>query len=280
MRVIKTVDEMQLAIRENRLVGRKIALVPTMGALHEGHLSLIEQAKESADVVVVSIFVNPTQFGPSENFANYPRDEKRDLGICEEKGVDFVFVPDESELFPEDHTIVVDEKEVSKTLCGVSRPTHFRGVATICAKLFNITMPDYVIVGMKDAQQAVLINRLIRNLHFPIELIIGGTVRDEDGLALSSRNQQLSDTQRAEALKIYQALCSGLALTKKGITNCDRIIAEVTNQMGNSLRLRVIYVKTVDLESMKEIREVVPGQTLLAVAAWVDQVRLIDNVRL
>ena len=259
------------------MTGRKISFVPTMGALHEGHLSLIEMAKESADVVVVSTFVNPTQFAPNEDFDNYPRDLERDLGICREKAVDFVFTPDEEEMYPEDHSFFVEESKISKTLCGVSRPSHFKGVATVCTKLFNIVLPDYVVVGMKDAQQAVLLNRLIRNLHFPIELIVAPTVRDEDGLALSSRNAILTASQRAEALKIYKALEAAKALTEKGITNTDRLIAEVTNHM-NSLRLRVIYVKAVNLDNMDEVREVAPGQTLIAVAAWVDQIRLIDNI--
>ena len=259
------------------MTGRKIAFVPTMGALHEGHLSLVEMAKESADVVVVSIFVNPTQFAPNEDFESYPRDVERDLGILQEMGVDYVFTPSREEMYPADHSFFVDEEKISKTLCGVSRPSHFRGVATVCTKLFNIVLPDFVVVGMKDAQQAILLNRLIRNLHFPTELVVAPTVRDEDGLALSSRNQVLTDSQRTEALKIYKALQAAKELTEKGITNTDRLIAEVTNRM-NSLRLRVIYVKAVSLDDMAEVREVVPGQTLVAVAAWVDQIRLIDNI--
>lgn len=268
---------MQQAARECRMVGRKIAFVPTMGALHEGHLSLIEMAKESADVVVVSIFVNPTQFAPNEDFTSYPRDLERDLGICQEKAVDFVFTPGDGEMYPEDHSFFVDEDMISKTLCGISRPNHFRGVSTVCTKLFNIVLPDYVVVGMKDAQQAVLLNRLIRNWHFPTELVVAPTVRDDDDFALSSRNNLLSESQRKEALKIYPALVTARELAEKGITSSDRLIAEVTNRL-NSLRLRVIYVKAVNLENMKDVREVVAGQTLLAVAVWVDQLRLIDNI--
>lgn len=277
MKVVKTVEEMQQTARECRMSGRRIALVPTMGSIHEGHLSLIDLARESADVVIVSIYVNPAQFGPNEDLSSYPRDLERDLDICETKGVNFAFVPDDHEMYPEDHTFFVDEEKISKTLCGVSRPTHFRGVATVCTKLFNIACPDFVVVGMKDAQQAILLNRLIRNLNFPIELIVGPTVRDEEGLALSSRNKNLTSGQKTEALKIYKALMAAKELADKGITNTDRLIAEVTNHM-NSLRLRVIYVKTVSLDNMKEVREIVPGQTLLAVAVWLDQVRLIDNI--
>lgn len=277
MRVVKTVDEMQQASRECRMTGRKIAFVPTMGALHEGHLSLVETAKESADVVVVSIFVNPTQFAPNEDFESYPRDTERDLGILREMGVEFVFTPTAEEMYPDDHTFFVDEEKISKTLCGVSRPSHFRGVATVCTKLLNIVLPDFLVVGMKDAQQAIILNRLIRNLHFPTELVVAPTVRDEDGLALSSRNKKLTESQRVEALKIYQSLKTAKELTEKGTTNTDRLIAEVTNRM-NSLRLRVIYVKAVSLDDMSDIREVVSGQTLIAVAVWVDQIRLIDNI--
>ena len=277
MKVVKTVEEMQQTARECRMSGRRIALVPTMGALHEGHLSLIDQAKESADLVIVSIYVNPTQFAPNEDYRVYPRDLDRDLEICDAKGVNYVFVPTDEQIYPDDHTFFVDEEKLSKTLCGESRQNHFRGVATICTKLFNITCPDFVVVGMKDAQQAILLNRLIRNMNFPIELIVGPTVRDEDGLALSSRNRGLTSGQREEALKIYKSLMAAQALVDKGITNTDRLKAEVTNHL-DSLRLRVIYVKTVNLETLQEIREIVPGQTLLAVAVWVDQVRLIDNL--
>ena len=277
MKVVKTVEEMQQTARECRMSGRRIALVPTMGALHEGHLSLIDQARESADLVIVSIYVNPAQFAPNEDFNAYPRTLERDLEICQTKGVNYVFAPSDSEMYPEDHSYYVDEERLSKTLCGESRQNHFRGVSTICTKLFNITCPDFVVVGMKDAQQAILLNRLIRNLNFPIELIVGPTVRDEDGLALSSRNKNLTSGQRTEALKIYKSLMAAQALVDKGISNTDRLKAEVTNHL-NSLRLRVIYVKTVNLETLQEIREVVPGQTLLAVAVWVDQVRLIDNL--
>ncbi len=277
MKVVKTVEEMQQTARECRMSGRRIALVPTMGALHEGHLSLIDQAKESADLVIVSIYVNPTQFAPNEDYRVYPRDLDRDLEICDAKGVNYVFVPTDEQIYPDDHTFFVDEEKLSKTLCGESRQNHFRGVATICTKLFNITCPDFVVVGMKDAQQAILLNRLIRNMNFPIELIVGPTVRDEDGLALSSRNKSLSSSQREEALKIYKSLMAAQALVDKGINNTDRLKAEVTNHL-DSLRLRVIYVKTVNLETLQEIRQIAPGQTLLAVAVWVDQVRLIDNL--
>ena len=277
MKVVKTVEEMQQTARECRMSGRRIALVPTMGALHEGHLSLIDQAKESADLVIVSIYVNPTQFAPNEDLRSYPRDLERDLQICDAKGVHYVFAPSDEQMYPADHTFFVDEEKLSKTLCGESRQNHFRGVSTICTKLFNITCPDFVVVGMKDAQQAILLNRLIRNMNFPIELIVGPTVRDEDGLALSSRNRGLTSGQREEALKIYKSLMAAQALVDKGTTNTDRLKAEVTNHL-DSLRLRVIYVKTVNLETLQEIREIAPGQTLLAVAVWVDQVRLIDNL--
>jgi pantoate--beta-alanine ligase len=277
MKVVKTVEEMQQAARQCRMSGRRIALVPTMGALHEGHLSLVDLARESSDVVIVSIYVNPSQFAPNEDFQSYPRHLERDLEICQAKGVNYVFAPGDGEMYPDDHTFFVDEEKVSKTLCGMSRANHFRGVSTVCTKLFNITCPDFVVVGMKDAQQAILLNRLIRNLNFPIELVVGPTVREEDGLALSSRNQNLTKIQREEALKIYQALMAAQGLYDKGIRNTDRLIAEVTNHLAG-LRIRVIYVKTVSLEDLRDVREITPGQTLLAVAVWVDQVRLIDNL--
>ena len=277
MKVVKTVEEMQQEARKCRMSGRRIALVPTMGALHEGHLSLIDLARESADVVIVSIYVNPAQFAPNEDFRSYPRDLDRDLEICQAKGVNLVFAPDDAEMYPDDHTFFVDEDKVSKTLCGMSRSNHFRGVSTVCTKLFNITCPDFVVVGMKDAQQAILLNRMIRNMNFPIELIVGPTVREEDGLALSSRNQNLTTAQRDEALKIYKALMAAQELYANGVKSTDRLIAEVTNHL-TGLRIRVIYVKTVSLEDLRDVRDITPGQTLLAVAVWVDQVRLIDNL--
>ena len=277
MKVVKTVEEMQQEARQCRMSGRRIALVPTMGALHEGHLSLIDLARESADVVIVSVYVNPAQFAPNEDFRSYPRDLDRDLEICQAKGVNFVFAPDDAEMYPDDHSFYVDEDKVSKTLCGMSRSNHFRGVSTVCTKLFNITCPDFVVVGMKDAQQAILLNRMIRNMNFPIELIVGPTVREEDGLALSSRNQNLTTAQREEALKIYKALMAAQELYDKGVKSTDRLIAEVTNHL-TGLRIRVIYVKTVSLEDLRDVRDITPGQTLLAVAVWVDQVRLIDNL--
>jgi len=202
MRTIKTISEMQAFSGEARRSGKRIALVPTMGYLHEGHLSLMDKAAELAEVVVVSIFVNPTQFAPTEDFAAYPRDLERDSTRCERRGVHAIFSPDASEMYAPDASTWVVEERLSKGLCGLARPTHFRGVTTIVAKLFNAVLPDFAVFGQKDAQQAKVIQRMTRDLNFPVEIVVASIVREHDGLAMSSRNSYLSQAERQRALAI------------------------------------------------------------------------------
>ncbi len=280
MQIIHSINEMQSTSISNRSKGRLIALVPTMGALHAGHLSLIEKAKEKADLAIVSLFVNPTQFGPNEDFEQYPRDFERDRAICEENGVDIVFAPRREEVYPEDYSVFVEETSVSKDLCGVSRPNHFRGVTTVCNLLFNIVRPDLAIFGQKDAQQCAVVRKMVRDLHLPVEIEVIPTVREDDGLALSSRNQYLTTEQRKDARLIYDALQAGKELADNGVQSVDRIIAEVTHILATSRRLRIIYAAIVHSETMKPVKEVESGRCLIAVACWVDQVRLIDNIEL
>jgi len=251
-----------------------------MGALHEGHASLIKVAKEKGDLTIVSLFVNPTQFGPSEDFQQYPRDFERDRALCEEKGVDILFCPKQEDVYPANYSVFVEETTVSKGLCGVSRPNHFRGVTTVCAKLFNIVRPDVTVFGQKDAQQCAVLGKMIDDLHLPIELVIAPTVREEDGLALSSRNQYLTTEQRKDAALIYQALREGKKLADDGVQSVDRIIAEVTHTLATSRRLRIIYAVIVDKRLMQPVKEIKTGECLIAVACWVEQVRLIDNIEL
>ena len=272
---------MQSLISELRCQGKRIALVPTMGYLHEGHLSLIDLARAHADIVIVSIFVNPKQFGPNEDFIRYPRDAKRDRRLCKKRGVDIIFAPKEELFYPDSFSTYVDEEDISSDLCGVSRPGHFRGVCTAVTKLFNVIQPNSVVLGQKDAQQVAIIRKLINDLNFSVDILVGPTVRDPDGLAMSSRNIFFSARQRQAALTIYQSLELAKELVdKKGVTYASRIVAEVSNALCRSLKIRVIYVVLVDRDTMKSLNEVVPGSTLLAVAVWVDQVRLIDNIEL
>ncbi len=280
MQIIRSINEMQSTSISNRIKGRLIALVPTMGALHEGHASLINSAQANADITIVSLFVNPAQFAPSEDFQEYPRDFEKDQAFCEARGVDVLFAPDEEEIYPKNYSTYIEESFVSKGLCGISRPHHFRGVTTICAKLFNIVRPDVAVFGQKDAQQCAVIRKMIADLHLPIDLVVSPTVREEDGLAKSSRNQYLSPEQRKDAGLIHKALTEGKTLADQGVQSVDRIIAEVTHTLSTSRRLRIIYAAIVDKQLMQPVKEVRSGECLIAVACWLDQVRLIDNIEL
>jgi pantoate--beta-alanine ligase len=281
MQVLRSANEMQANSIGLRTEGKLIGFVPTMGYLHAGHLSLVEEAKAKSDITVVSIFVNPTQFSVGEDLERYPRDLERDLKMCEEHGVDIVFVPSNMEMYPAGHSTQVKETAVSADLCGVSRPAHFQGVATVCAKLFNLCRPDFVVFGQKDAQQAVVIRRMVVDLNFPIEIVVAPTIRDEDGLAMSSRNACLDPRQREDALLISRSLFAGKSLVDdKGIRNVDRIKSEVTGILTSGRCVRLNYVEVVNRENMKTEAKVEPGRSMIVVAAWIDEVRLIDNVML
>jgi pantoate--beta-alanine ligase len=280
MQIIQSVNEMQSHAIGLRSGGHLIGLVPTMGCLHEGHLSLIDIAKEKADKVIVSIFVNPTQFGPSEDFDKYPRMLEADIEKCRERGADIVFNPSLEEMYPKGYSTYVAEERLSSGLCGISRPHHFRGVTTVCLKLFNITRPDIAVFGQKDAQQCAVIKKMIADLNIPAELVIGSTWRDSDGMATSSRNTYLSDLQREEARNISKSLEIAKSMVESGTKSVDRVVAEVTHHLSLSRRIRVIYVQVVDRDTMVPAREILPGRQLLCVAAWAEQTRLIDNIEL
>ena len=278
MQTITSVLEMQTLAEDLRSKGQIIGLVPTMGALHEGHLSLIKLAAEQADTVVVSIFVNPTQFGPSEDFSKYPRSLEADVAACEAAGVDIVFAPTAEELYPKGYSTFIVEEFIAKPLEGVSRPVHFRGVITVVAKLFNIVRPDLAVFGQKDVQQVAVIKKMVEDLHFTIDVVVAPTLREPDGLAMSSRNRYLTATQRIEALVIHRALQKALDMVASGERRVDRLIAEATHLIGLHRRVRIIYVSIVDRTTMVAIRgEIEPGKVVMAIAAWVDEVRLIDN---
>jgi pantoate--beta-alanine ligase len=280
MQTIQSVNEMQSHAIGLRSSGRLIGLVPTMGSLHEGHLSLIDIAKEKSDKVIVSIFVNPTQFGPSEDYEKYPRELEEDIEKCRKRGADIVFNPSVDEMYPPGFSTFVTEEQISSGLCGVSRPHHFRGVTTVCLKLFNITRPDLVVLGQKDAQQCAVIRKMVTDLNISAEIVIGPTHRDADGMATSSRNAYLTDSQRQEALCISQSLRTAKSMVDSGTKSVDRIVAEVIHHLSLSRRIRVIYAQVVDRDTMEPAREIIPGQQLLCVAAWADQIRLIDNIEL
>lgn len=278
MQVIRSVKEMKTRSMDLRREGKTIGFVPTMGFLHEGHLSLVDLIRKDCDILLLSIYVNPTQFGVGEDFDKYPRDTERDLELCRIRGVDLVFIPESSEIYAGNASTYVVEEEVGMGMCGNARPNHFRGVATVCAKLFNLCQPNYVVLGQKDAQQVVVLKRMIRDLHFPIEVLVGPILREADGLAMSSRNKYLQAKQREEALLVYQSIqAAQKVVEEKGSSNVDRVKAEVLNVLKQGRLLRVNYVDVVDRETMRPEKEIVQGRSLLAIAVWVDQVRLIDN---
>ncbi len=277
MQIITSVTEMQTLTEDLRSKGQIIGLVPTMGALHAGHLSLIRVASEQADTVVVSIFVNPTQFGPNEDFAKYPRELEQDIKGCEEAGADVIFTPSNDEMYPKGYSTYVTEEYVGKPLEGITRPTHFRGVTTIVAKLFNIVRPDLAVFGQKDAQQVAVIKKMVQDLNFTVNVIVAPTLREPEGLAMSSRNRYLSTAQRLESFAISQALNKAVEMVASGERRSDRLIAEATHILSQKRRVRVIYVAVVDRHTMEPMRDVVTGVSMMTIAAWIDETRLIDN---
>jgi pantoate--beta-alanine ligase len=277
MKIIKTIHEMQEQALAWRREGVKAGFVPTMGALHEGHLSLIDQARRAgAAKVVVSIFVNPTQFGPSEDLDKYPRNFARDEALCAGRGADVIFYPDAAEMYASGHSTWVVEEQLSKPLCGESRPGHFRGVATVVAKLFNIVLPDVAVFGQKDAQQSLVIQRMVRDLNFPLTVVIAPIVRESDGLAMSSRNQYLSSADRAAAPVIYRSLLEIQNLCRNGERN-PRFLRQVVSDRITEAGGRIDYIEIVSREDLRQVEEI-NGRSLVAVAAFFGKTRLIDNI--
>lgn len=278
MRRIDTISKMQTYSRNTQGKGKSIGFVPTMGYLHKGHLSLIKKAKEEADVVVVSIFLNPKQFGPNEDLANYPKDLEKDLKLCRSAGADIVFVPSEEEIYPAGFSTEISENRLSEGLCGISRPVHFKGVLTILAKLFHIVLPTVTVFGQKDAQQVAVVRKMVTDLSFPVEIIEAPTVREKDGLAMSSRNRYLSKTQREDACIIQEALTAAKKMVDSGTLSIDRVVAETTHIISSKRRMRIIYINMVDRVTLEPVKVIEPGKCLLAAAVWVDEIRLIDNI--
>jgi pantoate--beta-alanine ligase len=277
MKVAKTIESVRRLVKAARKAGRKIGFVPTMGALHKGHISLIEAAKKNCDFVVVSIFVNPTQFGPNEDFKKYPRPIKADLKMCRKAGINVVFAPTPDEMYPAQNLTWIDVEKISEPLCGKFRPGHFRGVATICAKLFNIVTPDIAYFGRKDAQQAIVIKRMVVDLNMPLKIVVCPTVREKNGLAMSSRNQYLTTQQKEDAALIYKSLQKCRRMIKQRETNAKKIIAEMRKILKKIPFVEIQYISIVDAKTLQNINRV-EGKVLAAVAVKIGSTRLIDNI--
>ena len=276
MRIIRDVREMQRFSDEQRLQGKRIALVPTMGFLHEGHLSLMREGRKRADVLVTSIFVNPTQFGANEDLDAYPRDFERDERLMKGVGVDVVFYPTVQGMYPRGYQTYVKVEELTENLCGRSRPVHFRGVATVVTKLFNLVRPHVALFGQKDYQQLVVVRRLAEDLGFEIEVVGCETVREPDGLAMSSRNAYLSPEEREEAVAIRRALDAAIRLYEEGERDTGPMRETVRRVLSGQPHTRIDYIHVCDTRTLRDV-ERIEKEAVLAVAAYVGETRLIDN---
>jgi pantoate--beta-alanine ligase len=277
MKVITKIKKMQSLSEKLRLERKKIGFVPTMGYLHNGHLSLVKRIKQLCDTVVMSIFVNPTQFGPNEDFKDYPRNFKRDKKLAQQSGVDIIFYPTIKEMYKNDFLTSVKVKKITEIMCGLSRPTHFEGVTTVVAKLFNIIKPHIAIFGQKDAQQSAVIKKMAKDLNFDIKIIISPIIREKDGLAISSRNTYLSRDERKDALVLYESLLYAKKLIRNGETSPKFIIKKMKELISPKKRVKLDYISITDpntLENVKEIKE----KVLIALAAYIGKTRLIDNI--
>ena len=283
MQILQTIKETRQACATAREAAAKpttLGLVPTMGALHEGHLSLIRAAKQQCDIVVATIFVNPTQFGPNEDFSRYPRTFASDCALLEAEGVDILFAPTVEEIYPTGTSrTFIEIPGISDRLDGLSRPGHFRGVATVVAKLFHIVVPELAFFGQKDAAQVAVLRAMVHDLNFPVNLIVCPTVRDADGLALSSRNQYLSPDERTHALLLSQSLASATAMAREGMHDAAQLKSAIVQNLQSTPALKIDYVEIVDPTTLEPIADLQTG-ALIAVAAWVGKTRLIDNALL
>ena len=278
MQVIEKISDMQSYVRKCKLDGKTIGFVPTMGYLHEGHLSLVRIARKRCDILVVSIFVNPTQFGPGEDFDKYPRDFGRDKKLCEQENVDIIFAPSVEEMYPKDSVTYVDMAgEMTKVLCGKYRPGHFRGVMTVVSKLFNIVQPDIAVFGRKDGQQLAVIRRMVSDLNFPIEIIGGETVRESDGLAMSSRNKYLTEEQRKSAPALYKSLLLAKTMIENGETDSSKIVERMRDYISNSGDFKIQYIEIVDADTLTPVDKI-RNKVMIALAAFLGETRLIDNI--
>ena len=277
MERVSSIAEMRETTARLRSEGKRIGFVPTMGALHEGHLSLVRAARERADAVVVSVFVNPTQFGPSEDFASYPRDIEQDAALADEAGCDVLFVPAADEIYPEHYATVVHVQKLTQKMCGAFRPGHFDGVTTVVAKLLSIVRPHFVVFGQKDGQQVAVIERMTADLEMDVEIVRGPTVREADGLALSSRNAYLSKDERARAAVLNRALRRAESLYESGTTAAGDVLEAVQETISEGGGVDLQYCVAVDSRTLEDVTDLRPG-AMIALAAFVGTTRLIDNV--
>ena len=276
MEIITTVDGVRKQVKEWRKEGLSVGLVPTMGYLHEGHKSLIDKAVAENDRVVVSVFVNPIQFGPTEDLASYPRDLDRDAELCEKAGANVIFHPEDSEMYFDDFCTYVDMDDLTKGLCGKTRPIHFSGVCSVVTKLFHIVTPDRAYFGQKDAQQLAVIRRMVRDLNFDIEIVGCPIVREADGLAMSSRNTYLNEEERKAALVLSQAVRLGEELVEAGEKNAAVIKEKMIAHIEAEPLAKIDYVEIVDAQSLEPVSEI-QGEILAAMAVYIGKTRLIDN---
>ena len=279
MRIHKAIEDMRTASRAARLTGLRLGLVPTMGALHEGHLSLVRAAKAQCDVVVVSLFVNPLQFGPNEDLGKYPRTFERDCELLEREGIDFLFAPSTTEMYPADAVTCVTVEGMSDKLCGRSRPGHFRGVTTVVAKLFDIVEPDLAFFGQKDAAQAAIIRRMVRDLNFAVQVMVCPIVREPDGLAMSSRNAYLDPKERKSALVLHRSLADVRRRFDQGERQAAKLIEAGKDVLAQESAVCLDYLEIVDPDTLDPLPDM-NRPALVAVAAFVGSTRLIDNILL
>ena len=277
MKTVESISRMSTLVKMLKKEAKSIGFVPTMGYLHEGHMSLVNAAKKHTDVVVMSIFVNPIQFGPKEDFEKYPRDLKRDEETARAAGVDILFYPSVKDMYPEGYATYVDVKGLSEVLCGASRPGHFRGVATVVAKLFGIVKPTIAYFGQKDAQQAIIIKKMVEDLNMDVEVKAMPVVREKDGLAKSSRNIHLSEGERRDASILYQALQKAESLIKQGERDSKKIVKTMEEMIGQKPTAKIGYISITDAKSLKGLNAV-SSEALIALAVYIGKTRLIDNV--
>ena len=277
MEILKKIEQVREVVRKASADGKLVGLVPTMGALHAGHISLIDRAVKECNFVVVSIFVNPTQFEPGSDLENYPKDIDRDVEICKKAGVDVILAPMVSEIYPEKNITWVNVEGMTDVLCGANREGHFRGVCTVCSKLFNIVSPNKAYFGQKDAQQLAVIKRMVKDLDFDLEIVGCETVREDSGLAMSSRNAYLSDTEKKEAALLYGSLQLCELLVAGGERNSNVLIGEMRKLLEKSELIEIEYIEIVDNDSLEQVGKI-ENTVLAALAARVGKARLIDNV--
>lgn len=277
MKIVRTVQEMQKQAETLRRQGKTIGFVPTMGYLHEGHLSLIREARQRADKVVLSIYVNPTQFGPNEDLEKYPRDFEKDEALASQEGVDIIFYPTNEEMYPQGYVSFVEVEKITGVLCGASRPHHFRGVTTIVSKLFNAVKPHFAVFGQKDAQQSIVIKRMVHDLNFDLEIIVAPIVREPDGLAMSSRNVYLSAEERQDALSLSQSLKLAQQLIDEGERDAGTIRDQIVNLIDSRATSKIDYVEIVSADTLETVKQL-SGNILIALAVFVGKTRLIDNI--